>query len=52
VDTFDYKPTLEKLDGKPLEGKGKVDTFFAQPGNLLKALPADIVRARSNTKQV
>jgi hypothetical protein len=37
VDTFDYKPTLEKLDGKALEGKGKVDTFFAQPGNLLKA---------------
>jgi hypothetical protein len=37
VDTFDYKPELERLDGKPLTGKGPVDTFFAQPGNLLKS---------------
>jgi len=37
VDTFDYKPELERLDGKPLSGKGPVDTFFAQPGNLRKS---------------
>jgi len=37
LDTFDYKPDLEKLDGKPLTGKGTVDTFFAQPGNLMKS---------------
>ncbi|MGV3719494.1 MAG: DUF1501 domain-containing protein [Actinomycetota bacterium] len=37
VDTFDYKPELEKSHGKPLTGKGTVDTFFAQPGNLMKS---------------
>ncbi|MFN3650164.1 MAG: DUF1501 domain-containing protein [Armatimonadota bacterium] len=37
VDTLDYKPELERLHGKPLTGKGKVDTFFAQPGNLMKS---------------
>jgi hypothetical protein len=35
VDTFDYKPELKRLNGQPLTGKGPVDTFFAQPGNLL-----------------
>ncbi len=35
VDTFDYKPELARLNGQPLSGKGKVDTFFAQPGNLM-----------------
>ncbi|MCE9524482.1 MAG: DUF1501 domain-containing protein [Planctomycetales bacterium] len=28
VDTWDYKPTLEKLDGKPLEGFDKNTGFF------------------------
>ena len=37
VDTFDYKPELEKLDGKPLTGKGKLDPFFQTPGNLMKS---------------
>ncbi|MSR58299.1 MAG: DUF1501 domain-containing protein [Planctomycetaceae bacterium] len=37
VDTFDYKPELEKLDGQELTGKGILDTFFGRPGNLLKA---------------
>jgi hypothetical protein len=37
VDTFDYKPELAKQHGKPLTGKGKIDTFFAQPGNLMKS---------------
>jgi hypothetical protein len=37
VDTFDYKPELAKLDGKPMTGKGKADTFFGQPGNLMKS---------------
>lgn len=38
VDTFDYKPELEKQDGKSLTGKGALDTFFGKPGNLLKNL--------------
>lgn len=38
VDTFDYKPELDKLDGKELMGKGKIDTFFGKPGVLRKAL--------------
>lgn len=38
VDTFDYKPELERLDGKELTGKGPLDPFFGKPGNLLKAL--------------
>lgn len=38
VDSFDYKPELEKLDGKALSGKGTIDTFFGKPGNLLKSL--------------
>ncbi|HEX4610231.1 MAG TPA: DUF1501 domain-containing protein, partial [Urbifossiella sp.] len=37
VDTFDHKPELAKADGKALEGKGAVDTFFAQPGVLRKS---------------
>ncbi len=37
VDTFDYKPGLERLDGKPLTGRGKLDTFFGRPGNLRKS---------------
>ena len=37
VDTFDHKPDLEKLDGKTLEGKGEIDTFFAVPGVLRKS---------------
>ena len=37
IDTFDYKPDLAKHDGEELTGKGKVDTFFGQPGRLLKS---------------
>jgi hypothetical protein len=37
VDTFDHKPDLAKLQGKELTGKGKVDTFFGQPGRLMKS---------------
>ena len=37
VDTFDYKPELVKQHGKPMTGKGKADTFFGQPGNLMKS---------------
>lgn len=37
VDTFDYKPELARLDGKPLTGKGKLDPFFGRPGNLRKS---------------
>lgn len=37
IDTFDHKPELAKHDGKPLTGKGKIDTFFGQPGNLMKS---------------
>src|SRR5262245_61886588 len=38
VDTFDYKPELERLHGKPLTGKGTLDPFFGRPGNLMKSL--------------
>ncbi|HVK12338.1 MAG TPA: DUF1501 domain-containing protein [Gemmataceae bacterium] len=37
LDTFDYKPDLEKLHGQAMTGKGKADTFFGQPGNLMKS---------------
>ena len=37
VDTFDYKPELERLDGKPLTNKGTLDPFFGRPGNLRKS---------------
>ncbi|NBS91542.1 DUF1501 domain-containing protein, partial [bacterium] len=38
VDTFDYKPELEKLDGTKLTSKGELDTFFASPGLLRKSV--------------
>jgi hypothetical protein len=34
VDTFDYKPALAKLHGKPLGGDEKPDVFFGQIGLL------------------
>ncbi len=37
IDTFDYKPDLAKHDGETLTGKGKIDTFFGQPGKLMKS---------------
>jgi hypothetical protein len=37
VDTFDHKPELARLDGQAMTGKGKADTFFGQPGNLMKS---------------
>ena len=37
VDTFDHKPELIRQHGKPMTGKGKADTFFGQPGNLMKS---------------
>ncbi|MBL8819626.1 MAG: DUF1501 domain-containing protein [Planctomyces sp.] len=37
VDTFNYRPELERLDGQPLTGKGEIDTFFASPGVLRKS---------------
>lgn len=37
VDSFDYKPDLEKLHGQEMTGRGKVDTFFGQPGKLMKS---------------
>ena len=38
IDTFDYKPELERMDGKSLTSKGTLDTFFGKPGTLLKSL--------------
>jgi hypothetical protein len=35
VDTFDYKPELVRRHGQPL-GRD-IDTFFGQPGNLMKS---------------
>jgi uncharacterized protein (DUF1501 family) len=37
LDTFDYKPELEKFDGKALEGKGENLGFFGQPGKVMKS---------------
>ena len=37
LDTFDYKPDLIKHDGEELTNKGKLDTFFGQPGRLMKS---------------
>lgn len=38
LDTFDYKPELERMHGKALEGKGENLGFFGQPGRLMKSL--------------
>jgi len=38
LDSFDYKPELEKMDGKSLEGKGENLGFFGQPGRLMKSV--------------
>ncbi len=37
IDSFDYKPLLEKLQGKPLPGSEKPETFFGQIGLLRDA---------------
>jgi hypothetical protein len=37
LDSFDYKPTLEKFHGKPLPSKETPDTFFGQIGLLRKS---------------
>ncbi|WP_020474833.1 DUF1501 domain-containing protein [Zavarzinella formosa] len=37
VDTFNHRPELDKADGKKLEGKGELDTFFGFPGVLRKS---------------
>ena len=38
VDTFDYKPELIRLDGKPLPGNEKLVSFQGPNGNLTKPL--------------
>lgn len=38
LETFDYKPALERLNGKSLEGKKENLGFFGQPGNLMKSI--------------
>ncbi len=43
LDTFDYKPDLDAHDGQPMTNKGTPDTFFGQPGNLMKS-PFDFKR--------
>lgn len=35
VDSFDYKPALEKYSGQPLPGKDVQDVFFRTPGKLM-----------------
>src|SRR5438067_1935496 len=37
LDTFDHKPELIKRNGQEMTGKGKVETFFGQPGRLLRS---------------
>ncbi len=38
LETFDYKPELERMHGQTLEGKGENLGFFGQPGRLMKSL--------------
>ncbi len=38
LETFDYKPELERMDGMTLEGKGENLGFFGQPGRLMKSV--------------
>lgn len=38
LDTFDYKPELERMHGKSLEGKGENIGFFGRPGKLMKSV--------------
>ena len=38
LDTFDYKPGLEQMHGKTLEGKGENLGFFGQPGKVMKSV--------------
>ncbi|MFM1770255.1 MAG: hypothetical protein RJA22_2784 [Verrucomicrobiota bacterium] len=38
LDTFDYKPELERLRGRPLEGKGENLGFFGQPGKVMPSV--------------
>ena len=37
IDTFDYKADLAKHHGEALTTKGKIDTFFGKPGNIMKS---------------
>ncbi len=37
LDTFDYKPELERLHGKSLDNKGENKGFFGRPGNIMKS---------------
>ena len=38
LETFDYKPELERMHGKSLEGKSENLGFFGQPGKLMKSI--------------
>ncbi len=38
LDTFDYKPELERLHGKTLDNKGENLGFFGQPGKVMKSV--------------
>jgi hypothetical protein len=37
IDTFDYKPSLEKYNGQPLSGEEKFVSFQGANGNLMKS---------------
>ena len=38
LDTFDYKPELERMHGKAMVGRGENLGFFGQPGMLMKSV--------------
>ena len=38
LDAFDFKPELERMHGKSMEGKGENLGFFGQPGKLMKSV--------------
>ncbi|MDP7273932.1 MAG: DUF1501 domain-containing protein [Planctomycetaceae bacterium] len=47
IDTFDYKPQLDRLHGKPLVSKNRPDVFFGKVGLLRKSDWAFRRRGRS-----
>jgi len=51
LDTFDYKPELQKRDGQPLPGEEKLVSFQGENGNLMKS-PWNFRRRRQCGKWV
>ncbi|MCI0664219.1 MAG: DUF1501 domain-containing protein, partial [Acidobacteria bacterium] len=50
VDLLDPKPDLKKYHGKPMTGKGEIDVFFGNPGNLMASPYQFKKRGQSGTE--